>query len=91
MVRHLKIGGMDCTLCKFPFTRCHGYVLSLENTILCILCQKRVEYALNSLPGTEAHVDLISGIATITSPDTLTDEELFQAVSSEGFTAKRLD
>ena len=55
------------------------------NGIMCPMCKKHVEEALNAFPGVQAEVNLEAKEAKVNHPDTITAEELAAAVTKAGY------
>ena len=53
--------------------------------MMCKHCQARVQKALDAISGVSAVVDLSSGTATVTAPETVTKEMLKKAVEDAGY------
>lgn len=85
----LCMQGMECTICKFPQTRCSGYVADGERR-LCIHCKRRVERALRAIPGVSAQMDLMTGEVRIRTPEWIPEEALADAAAQGGCTVKSI-
>ncbi|MBR2503160.1 MAG: heavy metal translocating P-type ATPase [Oscillospiraceae bacterium] len=55
------------------------------NGMMCPMCKKHVEEALNAFPGVQAEVNLEAKEAKVNHPDTITAEELAAAVTKAGY------
>ena len=55
------------------------------NGMMCPMCKKHVEEALNAFPGVTAEVNLEAKEAKVNHPDTITAEELAAAVTKAGY------
>lgn len=78
---YLKLRGLECTLCKFPTSRCGGYVLSNQGIPLCVHSKIRVEATLRALPNTTAEVDLVTETVCVTCPDEISLREIIDTIS----------
>ena len=55
------------------------------NGMMCPMCKKHVEEALNAFPGVQAEVNLEAKEAKVNHPDTISAEELAAAVTKAGY------
>jgi Cu+-exporting ATPase len=55
------------------------------NGIMCPMCKKHVEEALNAFEGVVAEVNLEAKEAKVNHPDTITAQELADAVTKAGY------
>ena len=59
--------------------------------MMCAHCKANVEKALNAIPGVTAQVDLDAGTASVTCPETVTEETLSGVVTDAGYTVKGVE
>ena len=83
MEAEFPLRGLECTFCKFPQSRCGGF-LQIGETMICVHGKNRVEKALRSLPGVSARMDPAAGALRVTYPPALSMECLWEAASQAG-------
>lgn len=64
--------------------------MSIEG-MSCDHCRRRVENALNKLPGIRASVDLSAGKAWVEGGDDVGDDRLIEAVQEAGYPVKAIE
>lgn len=75
--------GLECTFCKFPQSRCGGF-LQIGETMLCVHGKNRVEKALQSLPGVSVRIDPATDSLRVTYPPALPVERLWEVACQAG-------